>query len=108
MKEIIADILDEEKRAREHVQQAREKAKQLRLDAEVKAKAIVEEARKKAKEESRTLIDHAETEAIRLREEEMGKTTEMQHAIRTGKMKVIDQTVDILFRMVLGEESKER
>ena len=41
MKEIIENILEEEKAARERVENAREKANQIRLDAESESRELI-------------------------------------------------------------------
>ena len=107
MKEIIEDILEEEKKARERVLQARECAKQIRLDADLNVKAMAEEARKNAQETSKALVQQAKLEANEEREEALSNTSDLFQTIRSEKKEIIDQTMDVLFRMILGEEIKD-
>ena len=104
MKEVIEDILDEEKKARERVEQAKEKAKQIRLKAEEDAKHILQEAKEEGKEEANVLIARAEKEAEKEKEKQLTAAARISQSLWEKKQKEIKETVEILFNMVLGEE----
>lgn len=104
MKEVIENILEEEKKARERVEKAREKAKQIRLEAETESQQILDDARKAGMEESKALVAKAEEEAQQQKEEELQKARQQSQSIWTDKKKAIDETIQILYRMVVGED----
>ena len=104
MKRIIEDILTEEKMARERVDQAREKARQLRIDAENKSKKILAEARQKGLEASKSLIHRIEEEAGQKKEKELQESTRMLESLWTDKEQIIAETIEDLYKMVLGED----
>lgn len=104
MKEIIEKILEEEKQARERVDGAREKAKQIRIEAEKESKKILEEIQQKGREEAKALIAQAEGEAKEQREEELRGAARLDQTLWNEKKQDIEDTVEVLFRMVLGED----
>ena len=104
MKKVIENILEEEKKARDRVEKARERAKQIRLEAETKSQQILDDARIKGMEESKALLAKAEEEAQKQKEEELQKARQQSQSIWTDKKEVIEQTVEILYRMVLGKD----
>lgn len=108
MKKVIEDILEEEMKARERVEKAREKAKQIRLEAETKSQQILDDTRKTGMEESKALLAKAEEEAQKQKEQELQKARRQSQSIWTDKKKVIEQTVEILYRMVLGKDFDSR
>lgn len=104
MKKVVENILEEEMKARERVEKAREKAKQIRLEAETKSQQILDNTRKNGMEESKALLVRAEEEAQNQKEKELQKAHRQSQSIRTDKKIVIEQTVEILYRMVLGKD----
>ena len=104
VKKVIENILEEEKKARDRVEKARERAKQIRLEAETKSQQILDDARIKGMEESKALLAKAEEEAQKQKEEELQKARQQSQSIWTDKKEVIEQTVEILYRMVLGKD----
>ena len=104
MKKLIEAILEEEKMARNRVEEAKEKAKQIRLEAENTSQKILEETRQKGMEESKTIIAEAEEEAKRQKEAELMEASRSGESLWTDKKKTIDETVELLYRMVLGED----
>ena len=103
LKEIIEEILEEEKKARERINSAQEKAKQMRVEAEEKAKEIRTKARKEAIEEAKAFIAHTEAEAQRLKEEELQQTYKKIQSLWSKKQEPFKKAVDVLSRIVLGE-----
>ena len=103
MKKVIENILEEEKKARERVEKAREEAKQIRLEAETKSQQMLDNARKKGMEESKALIVKAEEEAQRQKKDELRTARQQSVSLWADKKKAITQTVEILFQMVLGK-----
>lgn len=104
MKKVIETILEEEKKARDRVEAAREKAKQIRIEAEKESQEILAEARQKGMEESKALVSQAEEDARKQKNEELAKASQLNESLWTEKKKAIDQTVEVLYRKVLGED----
>jgi len=104
MKEVIEEILEEEKKGRERIEQAKEKAKRIRIKAEEDSQHMVTTAREKAQEEAKMLMVRVEEEANKQRERELQKAAQNGESLWDKKKKKIEETVEALFRMVLGEE----
>ena len=104
MKKVIETILEEEKKARDRVEAAREKAKQIRIEAEAESQKILAEAHQKGMEESKSLVNQAEAEARKKKNEELAQTSQLSESLWTEKKEVIGQTVEVLYRKVLGED----
>ncbi|MBN2104006.1 hypothetical protein JW835_08215 [bacterium] len=101
MKEVIEEILQEEKAARERVEKARENAKNIRLEAEKKSRNIVSKAHEQSQVEGKKLIENARKDA------ENEKIRAIEEAIRAGetlwdeKKEKIDKTVDKIFKRIV-------
>ena len=106
MKKVIEDILAEEKKARERINEAREKAKQNRISAEEEAIKILADARRKGVEESKVLMAQAEEEAQKEKDKELKKASRLTESLWTEKGKAIEHTIEVLCRMVLGEDGQ--
>ncbi len=107
MKEIIEEILEEEKKARERIDSAKEKARQMRIEAEEKARQIRIEAREKTLKEVKTFVTKAEREAQKQKEEELQQAYHKIQSLWEEKKRGFNKTVKVLFQMVLGEETKK-
>ncbi|MCJ7812821.1 hypothetical protein MUP95_05815 [bacterium] len=107
MKEIIEEILEEEKKARERIDSAKEKARQMRLETEEKARQFRAEAREKTLKEVKAFIAKTEREAQKQKEEELQQAYAKIQLLWGGKKEKFKQTVRVLFQMVLGEEIKQ-
>jgi len=105
VKKVIETILEEEKKARERVEAAREKAKQIRIEAEIESQKILAETRQKGVEEAKALVNQAESDARKQKDGELAQASQLGESLWTEKKEVIGQTVEVLFRKVLGEDS---
>jgi vacuolar-type H+-ATPase subunit H len=103
VKKVIETILEEEKKARDRVEAAREKAKQIRIEAETESQKILAEARQKGMEEAKTLVNQAESDAHKQKDGELAQASQLSESLWTEKKNTIDQTVEILYKKVLGE-----
>ncbi len=65
MKEVIQEILNEEKSARERLEAARTQARQATENAQINARQAVEAARTAALREAEQIIENARSEAAR-------------------------------------------
>ena len=105
MKETIQTILNAEKAAREQVEEARMKAKEIRLKAEQDAEGLSAQIREKSHSEISILLKNAEKAGEKektklLRDQSSSKET--QPAL---KEKQNEKIIDQLFRMVIGEDA---
>jgi vacuolar-type H+-ATPase subunit H len=106
MKQVIAEILEAEKQARQEVEEAKVKAKAIRLKAEEDAKSLAASIRDKARKEAQERIARAETEALEQKEKELAKAGRESGTLWKDKEKEIAKSVDALFKTVLGGESR--
>ena len=104
MKEIIENILEEEKAARERVENAREKANQIRLDAESESREIITDAQEKGIKDSKSLIEKARVDAEKEKAQEMEKITQTGESIWDEKKSQVNEIIDVLFQKILGED----
>ena len=105
MKEIIENILEEENCARKRVEEAKEKARSIRLRTEEDAQKVLSDARVTGQKDAKDLLQKAEMEANNEKEKIIKQRAISQDLLLTQKKKALDQTVDLLLKMVLGEES---
>ena len=106
MKQVIAEILDEEKEARRRVEEAGEKARTIRLKAEEDAKRRSASIREKAQKEATETVTRAEAEAQKEREKAHAEASQKGKMVWKDKEKEIRGAVDKLFKIVLGIEGK--
>ena len=106
MKQVIAEILEVEKQARRRIDEANEKAKAVRLKAEAEAKTLTASTRGKSQKEAQDAVAKAEAEAQNQKERELAKASQEGKTLWKDKEKEIARSVDALFKIVLGEESK--
>ena len=104
MKEVIENILEEEKMARERVEEARNKAKQIKLDAEEEAKKILEQARVNGTAEARELLIQVEKEAQQEREAELKKAKKTMLSMWGADSKGSRDLVKRLLQKILGKD----
>ncbi len=106
MKEVIVEILEEEKKARERVAEAQKKAKAIRESAGEESKRLLSDAKIQLQKESKAILAKAETEAQKQKEKELKDSEGIGAKLWDGKKREIQTAVDALFHMVLGEERK--
>ena len=100
MKEVIEAILEDEKKAREHVEAARQEAKDMRLKAEEKTGKIVSKAKDEAQIESKTLLENARINAEKEKTETLKKAAQASELLWEEKSDRIQQIIDHLFLMI--------
>jgi vacuolar-type H+-ATPase subunit H len=105
MKEIIEGILGEEQKARELLQQAKDEAKEKRIRTEEQMRQKLAETREKARKDAEELLLRARNEAQKEREEELSRSVQDVQSLLNSKKSRIQECVQKLFLMVLGEVS---
>ncbi len=104
MKQIIDEILEEEKAARQRVQQARDKAKTVRMQAEEEAGRITETARDSVRQDIAKKLKQAEEQAHSEREALLKETAQQTESIWDEKKKEIEQTLNDLYHLIVEDE----
>jgi vacuolar-type H+-ATPase subunit H len=102
VKELIEKILEEEKRARELVEDARMKARQMRIEQDTKAQSIITEARETARKEGKERIARGEEEAEKEKERLLGQISRDMDDWMEKNQKAIESAADTVFREVTG------
>jgi len=101
VKEVIEEILEEEKKARERVAEAREKAKQIRMEADEKASVLLDETREKARQEAELLVREMEEKAIGARDRELAEASDSETNLWQTRKEDMKDIVHVLFQMAL-------
>ena len=95
MKQIIKEILEAEERVNSALQQARQRAAEIRLAAETEISGRTNDAKQEAREIVQTTVDEAKQEAQRIREERLRQADREQEALldsRTGsRQELVDR-----------------
>lgn len=106
MKEVIAEILEEERKGRERVANARDQAKRIREAAEKESKQVLSESKTTLRKEAEAIIARSESEAQREKEKELKATEGAGQKLRENKKREIEKAVDSLFKKVLSGDSR--
>ena len=100
MKQIIEDVFQAEQKVDKILNDAREKASQIKMSADKQGTDKVNEAKKKAQEIIQTSIENAKREAENLRIEKL-KQAEVEKENLLNKKDIIDKIVDEICNVVL-------
>ncbi len=104
MKEIVDAIVKAEKEAKQRVDEARKKARQISADAEnsvrEKARKLVDDARRQAAEKVQAAKDAARSE----KQARIAKGREEISRLRDDKEHLIDEAVEEAFKIVTNVE----
>lgn len=104
MKEFVQEILEEEKKARERIEEAQKMASQKILKAHDEVRRMLKEAREQALVDANAIFSRAEEEAKKEKSLELDKATQKQRAILLESQKKIDKMAELLFTNVIGED----
>lgn len=104
MRQIIKEVLEAEQRANVALQEARQKASEIRRSAEKEMSEKIGEAKQQAREIIQTAVEEAKIEAEHLREEGLRRADEQGDALRNGKADVIEDLVDRICTVILTTE----
>jgi vacuolar-type H+-ATPase subunit H len=104
MKEIIQEILEAEKTARERVEAVREKAKEIRLKAEKDADTLLSEAREKGRRDARALLGKTEKGAQKEKEQMLQTAAQSGESILPRDGNTGEDIFEGLYRMLIGED----
>jgi vacuolar-type H+-ATPase subunit H len=102
MKEVIDKILEEEKKAQALVEQARQDARQMKIDSEKEADLLISETRSKAAAKSKEIIQSARKEAEKRRDAALEAVKTDNEALL--KNPGLDDAVNTIFQRLLGRE----
>ena len=101
MKQIIKEILEAEERVNNALQQARQKAAEIRLAAETEISARINEAKQEAREIVQTAVDEAKQEAQRIREARLREADREQEALLDSRTSSRQELVDRLCASIM-------
>ncbi len=104
MKDIVNQILLTEKRVEEVVQKAKEKAQEIKQQAESNASKKVEVARKKTGQIISAAVENAKSSAQKLRTEKLRKAEEDGEAIAGRNKQKIDKLVQDVIKLIIHTE----
>jgi len=104
MKQIIDEILEEEKAARQRIQQVRDEAKTIRMKADDEARRIVETTRESVKQDMVKNLKQAEEQAQAERNDLLAEAAQQTQSLWDEKRSEIEQTLNDLYRLVVGDE----
>jgi len=104
LKEIIENILEEEKAARDRVEDARKKVKQIRINAETESRKMISAAQEKGVKDSKAFIKKVQEDAQKEKEQEMEKITQTGESLWEEKEAQVKGIIDVLFKNILGED----
>lgn len=106
MKEVIQEILDEEKQAREQIENARSQARRATEAAQVEAQKVVEDARRTALQEAEQIFSTAKAESAREQSDQINTAREKQNAVLNNYQNEIANAVELLFQALpTGEKA---
>jgi vacuolar-type H+-ATPase subunit H len=98
LKEVIQEILDEEKLARERIDNARQQARRATEAAQAEAQKLIEDARREALREAEKILTTARTKAGAEQAAQINAAREKQKTILDNYHNEIAAAVDFLFR----------
>jgi len=104
LKEIIEHILEEEKAARDRVEDARKKSKQIRINTESESRKMISAAQEKGVKDSKAFIKKVQEDAQKEKEQEMEKITQTGESLWEEKESQVKGIIDVLFKNILGED----
>ena len=104
LKQVIEEILKEEKIARDRVSAARDEAKKIRLDAENEAKKLETETREKAMKDARDILIKAEQDAEKEKQIILKTASVDMESVWSSKKELINQNVNRLFQIIFKRD----
>lgn len=102
MKEVIEEILQEEKEARQRVESAREEAKKIRINAEEASGKLVKKVRDEAQIESQKIIEQAKKDAENKKAQALSDEARASESQWDEKKDAITKTIQELFGMIIN------
>jgi vacuolar-type H+-ATPase subunit H len=106
VKEVIAEILEEEKKARERVAEAQEKARQILKSAEAESRRITVENTARIQKETAAILAKVEKDTLEQKEQDLNGIEGAGDRLWESKKKGILSAIDGLFNMVLSGKAK--
>lgn len=100
MKEVIESILEEEKKARELVEAARQEAKELRIKTDDETKALIAQAQSGAQLEVKKMLGETRENAEKEKVDSLKKAIESSMSVWEEKSAQIRLSVDRIFTMI--------
>lgn len=108
MKEVIQEILDEEKQARDRIEEARGQARQATEAAQVAAQQSIENARAAALQEAEQILAKAREETAREQTELISAALKKRDEAIIVNQANITNAVNLLVQKITNMEDPER
>ncbi|MEN6578196.1 MAG: hypothetical protein ABFD90_17760 [Phycisphaerales bacterium] len=106
MRKIVKEILETESKIGEILQQARQKASEMRLAADKEASEQIGDARQEARGIVQAAVEEAAKESEQIQAQTLRQADQQAHALFDGKTDVIEDLVTRLCAIVLNVGSE--
>ena len=106
MKQIIEEVFEAEKKANEIIKKAREKASQIKQNAEKENLEKITQAKQDAKEIIRNAIENAQKEAEIIRNEKIKKAENDKESI-LGNENVLNNLVENICNIIISTKDEK-
>lgn len=106
MKQIIEEVFEAEKKANEIIQKARDKASQIRQAVEKDNSEKIAQAKQKAKDIILNAVENARKEAEIVRQEKL-KLAEKEKEAIIGNEKVLNDLVESICNIIISAEDEK-
>ena len=107
MKKIIEEVLQTEERVSMVLEQARNKASEIKQSAEKEISDKMSDAKQKAREIIQTTVEEAKKEAERIREEKLNRAKREKETLLNENTDTINNLVDDICNIILATEYDE-
>ena len=104
MKEIIQEILQAEEKVGTFLEQARNKASEIKLSAEKEASEKTGEAKQKSREMIQAAVENARKEAEHIKQDRLGQAALEKDALLKNNADKINRLVDDICKIILTTE----
>ena len=104
MKQIIKEVFQAEEKVGEILNQARQKASEIRRSADNENAEKISEAKQKAKEIILTTVEQAKKEAEQIRLEKLEQAKQEKDSLLRDKQDIIDNLVEHICNIIITTE----
>lgn len=104
MKRIIEDVLEAEERVGAIIEEARERAAEIRRSAESESSRKISDAKDKTREMAHAVVEEARKEAERLSKEKLEQVDRRKDTLVKNRAEVIEDLVEKICEMILTTE----
>jgi len=88
------------------VEEVKEEAKKIRIEAEQEADKIINEIRESCKQKTKDLLKQAEKDAFAQKKKELDKSVTSAENIWEGRKKEVENTINELFALIIEKDKR--